>query len=249
MLNILIAILLFACGNAWGENATVAISTALSGELQNCMYAEPYATTRDNASASNPSHSVLGVGQFKSYLDENNHYTVMRAALAFPSIPEMSDASACTLYVDGSSDQSNTDFIVYVFGAEAIGSTFEAADYARFNGRRVGTTHNGTQLNASWNTSGYSAGWNALIFNAAGLDSVVAASGDTLKIMLVSSGDYANTAPSAVENNFVKFTIGTAYLSINYTPPGYSGTVFGVENPSIIFGLPKANVTSVMGVE
>lgn len=177
-------------------------------------------------------------------------FTLYRSFTLFV-IPEMTTCSACTLYVDGQSDASTTDFEVYVV-AGTQGSTIESTDFPAVDGWATGgNLYTGSVMNDTWNSSSYSAGWNAIVFNAAGRDSIVAAQGDTLFVALISKEDYVSSQPGGDE--YLLFSDPNppnegAFLSITYSS-GWSGNLMGVTNPDVIFGLPKASVASVMGVE
>ena len=62
-------------------------------------------------------------------------------------------------------------------------------------------------------------------FNTAGLDSVFAASTDTLWIALVSREDQQNSTPTNSE--YIIFNTTTPYLSINYSIPDTTDSVQG----------------------
>ena len=185
----------------------------LSGDALQITTTTVYLTVR-NAAGDYSSGSPF-VGQF--YTDPN--YRVYRSFFCFPGITSsMASVSACTLYVDGDADYTDTDFNVNVVGARAWKSVLAADDYTHFNGWAASGTYTGTILNDTWSTSSYSAAWNALIFNAAGRDSLFAAKGDSLWVAMISSRDYTPTAPTGQEH--LLFTGGTSpYISYTWTPP------------------------------
>jgi hypothetical protein len=174
-----------------------------------------YLTARNGAGSGTDADldgGALISGQYLSGSD----YLVIRGFVCFPAIPAgMITATACTLYVDGRTDLSVTDFDIDVLGARSWKSVLTIADFTHFNGWAASGNYSGTIL-GTMNTSAYSADWNKIIFNAAGLDSLKAASGDSLWLALLSGNDYIPTQPSG--NEYVRFTGGTSpYISYTYT--------------------------------
>lgn len=231
---------------------------ALSEAVSDTASAGGYINNSDAVYLTNR-NDTSGWGAFDLHTDiiigqRLTSYTIWRSFIGIP-IGDLSSAtvSACTLYVSGDYDNSSADFNVNVYGANEARSSIDSGDYDSFDGWVSSGTYSGTSLNETWNTSSYSAAWNALVFNTAGVDSVIAASNDTLWVALISAEDATASAP--VGDEYIVFDGAGAtgsdykpYLSIEYTT-GWTGTVMGVENPDVIFGLPKADVASVMGVE
>lgn len=159
------------------------------------------------------------------YHDGARHYSIYRGFVSFP-VPEMMDALACTLFVNGHSDDSEADFDIWVVGAEAYGPAIDGGDFKRFDGWQSSGTYTPTRLNDSWNSASWSSGWNAITFRTEGLDSLLAASGDTLRIAMLSYEDINNSIPSYdPESNeeLVSFEISSGdapYLSISYVAMG-----------------------------
>jgi len=172
-----------------------------------------YSTARDAESGTSGS-DYLEVGQYYGVPD----YFVIRSFLTFP-IPVLWSVSACSLYVNGKTNNSTTDFNIYIHGADSYGPTLDNNDFSRFHGRNTGQPHNGTVLNDSWNSASYSADWNSIIFTAAGRDSILASMGDTLRIALISGEDYDNSSPTNNERlQFESSSHATdkPYLSMTY---------------------------------
>ena len=193
------------------DPSTTITAGAQSGYVRNAN--ANYLTGRNSTSGNDASPNYIEAGQ--NYSTPNYYYH--RGILNF-AIPGMSSCSACTLYVDGAFDESTTDFNVNIYGANAARPTLTTADFSKFNGWQSSGAYTGTVLNNTWNTSSYSGGWNAIVFNSAGLDSVVKCKGDTLWIATLSSRDVAGTQPTGVER--VTFSSSpTPYLSISYTVP------------------------------
>jgi len=170
-----------------------------------------YANSRDASAATSVSPNYWYVGQ-------KGTYYVYRSFACFP-IPELLTVTACSLYVNGAADFSDTDFDVYIHGASEYKSTLTVDDYPHFDGRQTGQPHNGTVLNETWNSSSYSSDWNVIVFNAAGRDSAEASAGDTLWIALISKEDYNNSPHTQTEE--VVFESSThetdkPYLSLTY---------------------------------
>ncbi len=151
----------------------------------------------------------LRVGQ---YYDATPIYGVYRSFLAF-AIPSMLDITSCILHLDGQSDNSTTDFNMYI-----VSSTYTTPVSEDFD--LVGTT----LWSDAWNSVNYSANDNAITLNSTGLSAVLAAQGGTLRIALRSEKDINATTPTGSER--VNFTPnGNAYLTITYTEPVYAPTV------------------------
>lgn len=255
-LFIILLVLLFPC-LVYADITTI---TSIKDGCVGYWGSSTYSTVRDATTGLGAYTADMIVGQRDTDDDVSElSYEVYRSFLAFPGIPSMASCEACTLYIDGRNNESLVDFGIYVHSARAYKSTLTTADYPNFNGRRAATTHNGTVLNNTWNTSSYLDGWNKIVFNAAGLDSVEFATGDTLWIALISQEDYNNSAPADNTYNTdgnryyeqVNFnpSEGTPdpYLSINYTSAGWAGKVMGITNPTKIFGIANTGVTKVMG--
>ena len=197
-------------------------STTITASCDGGMYRAgdgSYAESRDDSAATSVNVNSLYVGQ------KSNHY-IFRSFMCFP-IPELVTATACSLYVNGKSNFSDIEFDIYIHGASEYKSTLTVEDYPHFDGRQTGQPHNGIVLNETWNSTSYSSDWNVIVFNAAGRDSVEAAAGDTLWIVLISKEDYNNSP--AIQSEEVVFESSNhatdkQYLSLTYAtgpePPG-----------------------------
>ncbi len=178
----------------------------------------------DEATARNATNAVavftnaLFVGR-----DKDSSYTFYRSFLTLP-IPLTQDSvyavTGVSLFLNGGTDHSKTDFQIYVVGAEAYGPTLTTADVNQFDGWQAIRPYNGTVLNDSTYSALWSADWNEIVFNAAGRDSLIAALGDTLRIALMSKRDYANT-PSVEGKEYVTYVSSAGsddpYIEITYT--------------------------------
>ena len=209
-----------------------------------------YANARNATTAENlTTATYLAIGQ-----REGVEYDVYRTFMSF-AIPEMESASACTLKVYGRQDSSDDDFILYVLSADDSATELTTADYNAFDGWVSEDTFTGVNLIDSYtvSTNFVDDAYNNLIFNAAGIDSLEAASGDYLWIVILSKEDYDNSAPGSGRDEYVLYELDTEdqepYLSINYTPAGWTGKACGVENPKGILGILKASVKNFLGVE
>ncbi len=176
-----------------------------------------YATARDAVTGSLVETDRIYVGQEYA----GSVYGVRRGFLGFPGIPSMAAASAETLYIRGYNDYSTADFDINIFGARSFRSTLTTADYSMFNGWRSGDTFNGTVLNEIWNSASYTT-WNPILFAAAGRDSLVAATGDTLWIAILSYEDARRASPGGAQ--WIYFYgegsgANEPYISFTYTAP------------------------------
>lgn len=194
---------------------TVGVYAAQTGYLTNGN--ADYLTARNGVTASGiAAAGVWVVGQYTNVADEY----IERMFATFPGAPIMAYATSCTLWVNGNWDESTTDFEINLYAARAYGPTLTVEDFPRFSGWAASGAYSATKLNETWDTSGYSADWNAIVFNAAGLDTLEACSGDTLRVALLSSRDVSATAPSGLERvSFVGTGATAPYLSIDFYYP------------------------------
>jgi len=193
-----------------------------------------YLTAR-NATSGISDVNDLRVGQtFISPITYRNY----RTFLSFP-IPDMATISAATLYLYGAWDFSNTDFNIFLFGADAYGPTLSSDDFINFNGWQAsGVYSSGIILNSSaWSSANFVAGWNSMgPFSEVGLNSIFAKKGSTFYVALLSSRDYGNNTPTGTEfavfGSSVEAT-NKPYLSITYTVPVSAPTVTTQDASSI----------------
>ncbi len=165
-------------------------------------------------------------------------FTVYRAGLTFAGIPQNIDLiSSATLVLDGYTDKSITDFNVCVFKGTWIGGIAEHYDFTKFDGRQIGKPHNGVSLCAPWNTSNYSDDDNTFTFLSAGRDLIKACSGDTLRLMMISSPDSSNTEP--LTEYYIRFngSEDPPYLNLIYStiPGGLTRTIPYDKEPNYIW--------------
>lgn len=168
-----------------------------------------------NATSGLASATISAVGQKPAA-----EFGIYRLFYRFP-LPEMVSCSACTLFINGNSNSSTTDFAIHVYGANAVRPTIANDDFIKFDGWQASGTYDSTNvMNLPWHSASYSDPvWNKIIFNSTGLDSVVAASGDTLWIALVSNRDVRADEPSANEFITFEYSSNTPYLSYTYESP------------------------------
>lgn len=218
VIGTILVILIFCVVLVVADQTTV--QSIIDGSVGNSNAVYP--TSRDADSGNDLQELFyLNIGQ----QHDGIYFYVKRTFISFP-IPELISVLTCTLNVDGAIDKSiAADFDVYIHGAHDYAPTLTLADFSKFNGRQTAQAHNGTVLNDTWNTSSYSAAWNAIAFNAAGRDSIVASSGDTLRIALISAKDFTGTAPGESTEEYIRFS-GSGYsgvepyISITYEAGG-----------------------------
>jgi hypothetical protein len=211
----MVLVLMILCGQAWAENdiATAKGSFYLSASSGTYVGARD---TTETSSAIGSAYQVVGQRKLGAT------YQLYRAGNRFV-IPTMSSASECTLWVYGREDDSDTNFSIYIIGANSMRPIQDKADYILFDGRTAGGAHTGTILNNAYASTDFvDATWNPIVFNAAGIDSLVAAQGDTLWIALISKEDYDNSAPT--NDEYIVFEslaeVGfEPYLSFTYNDP------------------------------
>ena len=178
-----------------------------------------YATERDAAVGGDFTDSIA-VGQV--YMSGIPRWLTWRAFLSF-AIPEMVSLTSASLFLYGSTDESATNFNIYVL-TSTYSNPIVVGDFDLFDGHQASGAYNGTTLNNAWSTTSYSATWNELSLNASGLSAVLAKKNDTFKVALISSKDSAGTAATSGSNEYVIFAntgfVGQEpYLSITYTAP------------------------------
>ncbi len=232
-LQFVVCVLLMSASVVSGQQLT---SVDAAGWAYVRSYDETYLTARNAENAD----AVIETGAVR--VGQETGYQVHRSLIHFPltTLAGVS-VSACTLFVDGVQDQSETNFSVFVYQADTSGPTYGVEDFSHFSGWESSGTYDPTVsylMNVGWNTSGYSAGWNAITFASAGIATVQAALGDTLWIAMISSRDRNATTPTTYE--FVEFeNYPVPYLSIEYTT-GWGGTVNGVPVSTINAVVPKS---------
>ena len=243
-LMLMTVLLLFTlAGSAFGEYGTTVLVDSLSSGLQENN--ATYSVARDAESATT-NQAIVDVGQYGL-----GGSTVFRSTLVFQDLPAMTACTACTLYVDGTTDASETDFAIHLYTAAEASPDKGNDDYSKFDGRQTGGAHTGTSISNTWSSVSYSAGWNTMVFNASGLDTLVAYSASDLWLMILSSEDAGNSEPSHVaeaDGEYVQFTQSGAYLAYTYSN-GWTGEIMGVTNPATVFGVDVEDIQSIMGVE
>jgi len=169
---------------------------------------DSWAGARDATTAGGDGSSPYTVGSSDSWMSA-------RLLMRFP-LPAMASCSACTLWayqndIEGAGDS------LYVFSAHSFGSTNTSADFINFNGWVSGSAHNGTALSAP-KPFPAAPGLFSMIFNAAGIDSVMISTNDTLRLVLIDARDYRNVAPEAGAS-FENRISGSPYIGFTYTLP------------------------------
>lgn len=206
--------LLVLCGSAWADSATSTAINAQSGELW--AISRLWSSARDTTAAATTASQYEVGRSFSTPL-----YTECRSYLHF-AIPSMKAALSCTLYVNGSVDQSDTDFGIQLYGARLYKPTFTVNDWVNFsNHGGAATPWDSTKvLNLTWRSESYDYGWNKIIFNTTGLDSITAAKGDTLWIVMLSNEEVAyNHAQIGQERVSFEYGTNTPYLSMTFSKP------------------------------
>ncbi len=230
----------------------LALFGAVSGNAQTTSTAIGHgAITNLNAVYLTARNATTGIG-VESTFDTGQQgpgtFFVWRSFFAFPIGALTGTVAACSLYVDGHTDGSTTDFNIYLLNASGYKSEKTTADFDQFDGWQASGAYNGTILNNTWNSSSYSANWNIITFNQAGIDLLTTAANDTLWIVALSEEDYNASEPAAGE--FVIFnTVAAAapYISFSYST-GWAHTASGIATPANVWGVDKANISNINGV-
>ena len=185
-----------------------------------------YTDVRNDAACSSFATPTITVGQ--DYEPGSTTYTNIRGFCQATIPSDLTSCEEATIWMQGAGDSSDTDFeLVCVLGTWLSLGTGIVGDTAIFNdftGWAASGAYSVTALNETFNTAtDYLADddtlpdnerYNLLRFNAAGLTAVEDAAGSTLKIMILSSLDIANTAPTGDE--FVQFTASNVELRLRY---------------------------------
>jgi len=188
--------------------------------------AADWATARDNTTSNDKRTDQLQIEADYT----GSAYNCGRGFLSFP-IPAVTSCAAGTLYVRGNYDHG-VDMEIYLL-TSTYDISLPSSAYNDFDGWTSGSAHTGTVLNATWTDANFVTGWNTFIFNTDGKNAVVAASEDTLKIVMISKKDYDRTTPT--ERGMLIFDSsedsGTEpYLSIVYN-------LGGIDNRQKIYNL------------
>jgi len=156
--------------------------------------------------------SIDTLGQRK----RGSYYDIFRTNFEVYNIPQMSGVTAGTLMVNLVKDMSTTDFDIQLFEGEWEETDSEDTRFWNFDGRQSGTTpFDGTRLNDVWNTSSFALGQLKIPLNADGLAAVLAATQDTLRMVMISSRDSSATAPSG--NEYIVLSDSASTLKITYS--------------------------------
>lgn len=236
----LVCMMLVACWCGTIVSAQTASIDADESGYTN-KYDEVYLTARNAATAG----AAVFNGATQTFVGQelDTVSKIWRVFMKY-TLPEMTTVEACSLCFDGGTDASTTDFKLLVVSAKAYLPSGAADDYTHFSGWASSGAYSGiVRLNNVWDTSSFSSGINKVIFNQAGLDTLLAYSGTTIGLAVISSRDSSVTAPSSKE--YIGFEYGTTpYLSLTYAS-GYSGTVSRTTDPSAIMRIDKANIEQV----
>jgi len=197
-------------GGGGVDSYTTDIETTNDGRIR--VYDEVYATARNDG----PNPEVLTTQNTVGQSASGNFY-LWRDFLSFV-LPEMTAVTSVSLFLDGVSNSSDTDFDIYIF-TSTYTNPLEVGDWGLFDGHQATGAYNGTILNDAWNSADYSDNWNEITFNADGRAAVLAAQGTTLKIVLISKEDYSSDQPGDDEYVIFSTTIHEGlepYLKITY---------------------------------
>jgi|GEM_PF-1427388 len=239
-------------GTSYGSEVTFTTTvpagpTSITATNDGRIYTSTQATytlARDATTGTNYAATLPSIGQFYS----PTAYDVYRAFLSF-AIPDMATVTSASLFLNGASDSSTTDFDIYFHTSTYTGFA-NGNDFDLFDGHQASGAYNGTILNNTWNTSSYSANWNEFVFNADGLAAILTKKNTTFKIAGISKEDYIDSAPTGAE--FVIFrgsdTAGEEpYLLITYTGTATAPTVTTQDptNRAVTSATANGNITSI----
>lgn len=207
---------IFARTAEFTQSQTVAINTMFAHRAGIVTSGLPYVSARGSTEADSITTTTASSTSARLGQRELDTYEVDRISIA-AYIPNM-DFDTFKLHLIGTSDASTDDFAIT--GRKGTFSAGGAA-YLRFytfEGWVAGLTgYGGDELFTGYNTSGWNAsGDNVITFNSAGLADAMAAKGDTLRVVLLSSKDIAADDPTAETAEYVTVNTGTSYFTGEY---------------------------------
>lgn len=169
------------------------ISQTQSGQAS-ATYSDVRNTTDQSFISTNSTADSLG--QNLSGSDKQ----VWRISLSDAELPEVNTVYSASIIYDISADNTTTDFDILTRLGEWTGGTTDDGKYFDFDGWVAASNpYPGFSLTNQKSTSEISTGVDSLIFNDHGKTKIVAASGDTLKVTIISSKDSSNVAPTDAE--------------------------------------------------
>lgn len=185
---------------------------SVSDAFQHYSVNNVYDTARSDTTDTVVSNDLIsGQAYFGSpYYD----YYVYRSSLEI-NMPSYNVSSAESLIINTTNDGSDTDFNLRAYTGTWVDSDSTYRRYWKFDGWHNGTSpYAGTNLLNDWSTASYSAGRVAIAFNAAGKQALYNASGDKLRLLLMSSRDVAGTTPTGGES--ISFNMTGGGLKMTY---------------------------------
>jgi len=224
-------------------------------------YAETWILARDVDNADAGGKWYVGVG-WQEYDGGENSYRNTRGFVAY-TLPTMASVTACSLFFHaeavGSGDASDQEIDIWLLTAYYGEGVITKEDYELFDGRETGTAHTGVKLNETYNTVTYDdVEYHYMVFNQAGLDSLLVYQGSTIQLVFLSGEDYDYTETPTDTRGWIQ--LGSRQdedkyytsLSIKYSDEatsGYTGTAMGLDGPAGAMGVGKANLKNFLGVE
>ena len=144
-----------------------------------------------------------------------------------------------------------TSYIETCTADEYVSGGLQYDDFSHFSGRQVGSAHTGTKLNSSCDMSIWSSlGWNYVDFNTAGKAAILAKSGGTFAVVIMSRRDYDNNDPEG-NNQYLRFDYTGAtmpYLYVVYTAiVAPTVTTQAVSSIGEITAIGNGNITATGG--
>ncbi|MDD5353032.1 MAG: hypothetical protein PHS93_07735 [Candidatus Omnitrophica bacterium] len=178
-----------------------------------CISTNPlYATSRNSTTGA---YATPGIVIGRTYNAGTGIYGVYRGVLYFDIPAGITTCEEAVIELIGAGDYSDTNFNLV-----AVQGTFTTLDSSTFNdftGWAGSGAYSPTILSDVWPSSEYTSGTtvNKIRINTAGLSEIVAQTGSTLKVILISYNDYHNeAAPSGDE--YVQFEATSAVLKLRY---------------------------------
>jgi len=174
-------------------------------------YGDTYLDVRNATTASSFSTVLIVVG--RTYSPGSEIFTNYRGFLHFDVPAGITTCEEAVIPLPGNGDASATDFELYLI--EGNWSSLDTGTFNDFDGWASSGAYTAEILNEPWESSEFQSGTNYIRLNEAGRNLIVANSGGSVKFILLSKKDYANSAdPSG--NEYVQFDAISATLTLRY---------------------------------
>jgi hypothetical protein len=172
-----------------------------------------YADTRNATACTDFGTPAISVGRI--YSAGGDWFTVIRAFVQFKVPAGMTSCDDAYIALVGSENGADTAFTIQGVAGTWSNLSSTTGLFNDFTGWAASGTYSVTNLLETWTTAEYDATATYLRFNAAGRAAILAATGSTFRMILISSLDTTiNAGPSG--NEYVTFEQSSARLALRY---------------------------------